>query len=547
MPALPTPPQEALDAWRELLGPDRVLTPPDVPARYRADTAAGAPHIPLVLKPAHAGQVPALMKIASDHRVPVHPISTGNNWGYGSAHANTPGTAIVDLGDLDKITAFDEELGVVTLEPGVTQGKLARYLDEHQLDFMVPVTGAGPSCSVLANALERGYGITPYVDHFGAVTNLEGVLADGSVYCSALHEAGSPELARLFKWDIGPYVDGLFTQSGFGIVTSMSIALARRPEVAKVCLFSLPSDDLLETAVERVRTLLSQLPGTVGGVNLMNQHRVLAMTAPYPRGQLGPDGLMPQALVEQMGRAYQIAPWTGFATLYGTRRMVKAAQAQMRQTLRGVATRLVFLSPTQADWLARLARMLPGALGERLGRTASTLNASLELVQGRPNETALPITYWRSNVPQPTGDRNPARDGCGLLWYAPLIPMRPKTVRKFVNFAHRELRARGMEPLITLTSQGDRLFDSTVPLLFDRQDAQAAQQASETLEDLIRIGQDEGFYPYRLHVQSQPAHQARLHRSSQLVQRLRQALDPHDLLAPGRYANRGEANGDTGG
>ena len=36
----------------------------------------------------------------------------------------------------------------------------------------MPVTGAGPNCSLLANALERGYGITPPTDHFGAVTRL---------------------------------------------------------------------------------------------------------------------------------------------------------------------------------------------------------------------------------------------------------------------------------------------------------------------------------------------------------------------------------------
>ena len=42
-------------------------------------------------------------------------------------------------------------------------------------------------------------------------------------YRTALRETGGDELARLFKWGIGPYATGLFTQSGFGIVTRMSI------------------------------------------------------------------------------------------------------------------------------------------------------------------------------------------------------------------------------------------------------------------------------------------------------------------------------------
>jgi FAD/FMN-containing dehydrogenase len=365
------------------------------------------------------------------------------------------------------------------------------------------------------------------------------VLADGSVYRSALCEAGGEELARLFKWGVGPYLNGLFTQSGFGIVTRISIVLAPRPESAKVCLFSLADDALLEPAVARVRRLLTELPGTLGGLNLMNRHRVLAMTAPYPpASQLDRNGLMPTDLVEALGRAYQIAPWTGFATLYGPHRMVKAAQKQIRHALKGVASRLLFLSPTQAAWISGLARRLPGGMGERLSRTAATLNASLELVQGRPNETALPLTYWRARLQQPAGGRNPARDGCGLLWYAPLVPMRPADVRRFVDFAYRELRGQGLEPLITLTSQGDRLFDSTVPLLFDRQDPQAAAAASASLEHLIETGRRLGFYPYRLHVQSQAAHLARQSASAELVARLRRGLDAADVLAPGRYAPR---------
>jgi FAD/FMN-containing dehydrogenase len=533
-----TPLQAALDAWRRLLGDSRVLTGTAVPARYCQDTSAHRPEVPLVLKVANATQLPELMRIAQRHGVAVHPISTGNNWGYGSALPTASGATLVDLGELQAID-FDPTLGVVTVEPGVTQGMLASYLDAHGHDFMVPVTGAGPSCSLLANALERGYGVTPHVDHFGAVTDLEAVLADGSVYRSALCEAGGEELARLFKWGVGPYLNGLFTQSGFGIVTRISIVLAPRPESAKVCLFSLADDALLEPAVARVRRLLTELPGTLGGLNLMNRHRVLAMTAPYPpASQLDRNGLMPTDLVEALGRAYQIAPWTGFATLYGPHRMVKAAQKQIRHALKGVASRLLFLSPTQAAWISGLARRLPGGMGERLSRTAATLNASLELVQGRPNETALPLTYWRARLQQPAGGRNPARDGCGLLWYAPLVPMRPADVRRFVDFAYRELRGQGLEPLITLTSQGDRLFDSTVPLLFDRQDPQAAAAASASLEHLIETGRRLGFYPYRLHVQSQAAHLARQSASAELVARLRRGLDAADVLAPGRYAPR---------
>jgi len=534
---MPSPSMAAAQqAWQQLLGPDRVHLDGNIPDHFKLDTGHSRHATSTVLKASKAEQVPEVLRIAQAHGIPIHPISTGNNWGYGSSRPPVNGAAILDLSELDEILHFDADLGVVTVEPGVTQGKLASFLDKHQHNYMVPTTGAGPSCSVLANALERGYGITPYVDHFGAVTDLEAVLADGSVYKSALREAGGDELAQLFKWGIGPFVNGLFSQSGFGVVTRASIQLAPRPECCKVCIFNLPSDDLLDEAVTRVRELLKGLPGILGGINLMNQHRVLAMSAPYPPAeQRDAQGLMPPELVATLGKQYQIGPWTGYATLYGRKRVVAAAQKEIRRVLKGVASRLVFLSSTQARWLSRIAAHLPGQLGERLGKTARTLSSSLQLVEGRPNETALPLAYWRANTPQPSDGRNPARDGCGLLWYAPLVPMRAQDVRRFIEFATAELVRHRLEPLITLTSQGDRLFDSTVPLLFDLKDEEASKAAHECLARLTEGGRALGFYPYRLHVEGMEAHAKRHPHSTRLVQRLRHALDPQNLLSPDRY------------
>lgn len=262
----------AQQAWQQLLGSDRVHLKGNIPSHFTIGTSGTVRDIPAVLKVSGAKQIPEVLRIARAHGAPIHPVSTGNNWGYGSALPPADGATVLDLSGLKEILHFDKKLGVVTLEPGVTQGMLADYLDRHNLPYMVPTTGAGPDCSVLANALERGYGITPYVDHFGAITDLEAVLADGSIYQSAMREAGGEDLARLFRWGIGAYVNGLFSQSGFGVVTRASILLAPRPECCKVCVFNLPSDDLLEEAVSRIQSLLSGLPGVLGGINLMNQH-----------------------------------------------------------------------------------------------------------------------------------------------------------------------------------------------------------------------------------------------------------------------------------
>jgi FAD/FMN-containing dehydrogenase len=520
----------ALDAWRAHLGDHAVMVGADIPARLLLDTSPCRRELLAVLQIQSAGQLPELMRIARQHHCKVHPVSTARNWGYGSALPVADAVALIDMSRLQGIE-FDSELGVVTIEPGVTQRMLAEKLAGHP--YMVPTTGAGPNAGLLSNALERGYGITPHTDHFGALTDVEAVLADGNIYRSALREAGSEELARLFKWGIGPYVNGLFSQSGFGIVTRGTILLARRPETIKVCLFSLNDDLLLETAIERIRGILQTLPAIVGGLNLMNRHRVLAMTAPYPEtSELGRDGLMTEQTVASLGRENKTQAWTGLATLYGTAGVVKAAQKEIRRRLRGVAHPL-FLTSGQVAFLTRATRFV-GA--KRLSSKLAALHKAMPLFMGYPSEhVAMPLTYWRSRVPRPDVDLDPSRDGCGLLWYAPLVPMRALDVRRFIDFAHSTLVTCGLEPTVTLTSQGDRLFDCTIPLLFDLRDEQAAAKAHECLARLTEDGRKLGFYPYRLHVDAMAAHAERHAASSDLINRLRQAWDPDDSIAPGRY------------
>lgn len=525
----------AIGEWRQILGESRVLSDGEGLAAYGVDASAISRRIPAALKIVDAASLPAVIKVARRYGVPVYPVSTGKNWGYGTALPATDDCVVIDLSDMRRIIDFDAELGVVTLEPGVTQAMLADFLDNGNHPFLVPVTGAGPQCSLVGNALERGYGVTPYVDHFGAVTDLEAVLADGSIYRTALREAGGDDLARLFKWGIGPYSTGLFTQSGFGIVTRMSILLARRPECVKVCLFSLKDDALLEPAVERIRSILSRLPGTVGAINLMNRHRVLAMSAPYPAEQLGEDGLIPASVVEALGGQYQILPWTGFGTLYGTRRMVAAAQKEIRSALSGVASRLLFISPGGARKLADLAGLLPGAAGRRLASTAGTLAKSLELVAGRPNETALPLCYWRNPEGVTEGGMDPARDGCGLIWYAPLVPMRPGDVRRYVGMVQAVCIKHRLEPLITFTSISDKLFDSTVPLIFARGTAGAGQAAKNCYNELLTTGRELGFFPYRVGVETMQTLAGWMVDSKAMHARLRAALDPEGGISPGRY------------
>ena len=93
---------------------------------------------------------------------------------------------------------------------------------------------------------------------------------------------------------------------------------------------------------------------------------------------------------------------------------------------------------------------------------------------------------------------NPARDGCGLFWYSPIVPLRRGVVGRFIEFAERTCGKHGLLAPITLTTLSLRCYASTIPLLFDRTNPDAERQARLCFEELYEEGLALGFVPYRM-------------------------------------------------
>ena len=525
---------QALAQWEQTIGEPHVRRTPEELAPYRAGTTPAPIQILGAVVPANREEVIEIVRIASEHKVPLYPISTGRNWGYGDARPVRDGCVVVDLSRMDRIETVDEALGVVTLEPGVTQGALHRYLEDRSLPFLVPTTGAGPGCSIVGNALERGYGITPLVDHFQSVTWLEAVLPDGEIYRTPLTELGAERADKAFKWGVGPYLDGIFAQGAFGIVTRAAVALARRPETVDIFYFRLDSDDQLEPFTRCIRDLLSRLGSLVGVVKLMNTHSVLSMLAVYPGDPAS--GVLSDAQINALRKQHDVPCWLGIGALYGPKTVVKAAREVVRACLTPIDGRVRFVNRQTVTRWRRLLRVLPARAAGRRRRAVMQANAHLEIIEGRPSELALPLAYWRSAVARPHSDLNPARDGCGLLWYAPLVPMNGETVRGTVDTVRRVCADHSIEPLINMTSVSDRCFDLTVPILFPQHDGTRTAEARRCFRQLFRTGRDIGVAPYRMGIEGMTL---LLEPSPywNMVSTIKQAIDPHQIMAPGRYSN----------
>jgi len=531
-----TPTESAIAEWAAILGESGVITAGG--ADFGVSTIGTKRSIPAVLRPENQEQVAAILKVAQSWQVAVYPVSTGNNWGYGSANPVEDGCVILDLSRLNRISGFDPEMGVITVEPGVTQGALRDFLDSHDGNYLVPVTGAGPTCSILGNALERGYGITPITDHFAAVTKIEAILPDGTLYRTPLSELGGEEVDGLFKWGLGPYLDGLFSQGNFGVVVNMTIALAPVPDTVTAFFFSTKEDDKLEALVPAVRAVLRALGGSVVAINLLNSQRMLSMMTPFPEDK-AVDGVLPAHEVESLASSHGVPAWSGVGAIYASKEVARAARRTLRRLLGPVTDRLIFINQRKVEMARTIARVMPGSLATRVKGMADTLAGALEIMHGTPNDVALALAYWRSGaLPAPGQPKNPARDGCGLIWFAPLVPIRGKDVRRYTNMIEKICPQYGINPLITLTTVNDRCFDSTVPLLFDRSNADATARANNCYRALFEAGQKEGFLPYRLNINAMDILNTDSSAFSTLASKLKAAIDPNFILAPGRYVPR---------
>jgi 4-cresol dehydrogenase (hydroxylating) len=192
----------AFDRWSDVLGSAFVLR--DSSDLRAAETATFLTdhHIPAVLRPADREQLRECLVIANQFRVPLYPVSSGKNWGYGSRVPPADGCALLDLGRLNRILDFSEKLGYVTVEPGVTQRQLFKFLKNQNSALWMDATGSSPDCSLIGNAMERGFGHTPYGDHYSYVCGLEVMLPDGGLIETGAARAQRPPRSAAGDWGL---------------------------------------------------------------------------------------------------------------------------------------------------------------------------------------------------------------------------------------------------------------------------------------------------------------------------------------------------------
>ncbi len=527
-----------LRALGDVVGVEHVLHDESTLERYARSTASRSTRPLAVVYPGAQAEVVALVRLAGAHGLALYPLSTGRNWGYGDACAVGPGQIIVELSRMNRIVTVDPELAYAVIEPGVTQQQLSDYLREHRLDLWMDCTGAGPDTSLMGNILERGFGHSPYGNRLQHVSGMQVVLASGEILQTGFGHYPKARATHIFPYGVGPFLDGMFTQSNFGIVTQIGIWLMPKAACLNHFLCTVARHDDIGPVIDALRPL--RMDGTLRSiVHIGNDLRVLSGGQVFPRALAGGASSLPDALRAQMRELAGVGAWAVSGALVGSAAQVGAARKALRRALQTTAAKTRFIDERKLRVGALLGRLLgQSALGKRLRGQVAFGESLFAMNRGIPNGRFLAGAYWRRQGGLPADfprHANPAQDNCGMLWVSPILPTRGADVLALHGMVEPVFKRYGLDLFVTFSMINERSLGAVITVCYDKQDALEVARAKACYEDVFALCMNEGFIPYRVGHQSMAGLDPHVDSYWKTVARLKAALDPQGVLAPGRY------------
>jgi len=509
-----------------------ILSREEAAVAYGADTGAShrLPSGAIIIKEVDA--IKEVITLANQYKIPLWPISGGRNFGYGTALPVDIRSYILDLSHLKRVH-IDVASQTALIEPGVTQADLHAAIKKSGEKLLVPTTGVGPNGNILGNALDGGYGLTPIADHFAAVCELEGYWGNGVEFRHSYQDLDCPEMAKRWSAGTGSSWSGLLRQGNFGVVTKARVQLARAPEATRILVFEWKTDEAFFANQPLLNSLTEDIPG-IGGIIMMNNCRILSTQVDTPLAS-PLQGEARMQYLQGLAKERKISAWTGLGTLYGSRSAVAGAVKDIRRRVKDC--RVWSFSPEQIRQLQTLYDFLPHWGFSSLRRHFGALVNTLGTVEGYPIVAFLKIAY----ALDPTAKKldvhsHPAKDGAGILWYAPLVPFNSAEVARYTRVMSECLVKNGFDPLLAVTSRSSRTLSGTIPLLFDRKNTADVARAKKCYRELVQVGLENGWPPYRLGVDYMDLIACPAESPSAQIQRLlKKALDENEIIASGRY------------
>jgi 4-cresol dehydrogenase (hydroxylating) len=342
-----------LQRTRQIVGADHALAFfDDRVAAHRhllGARSSDAMHPAAVVMPDSAEQVQAVVKLAATHGfgITVIPNAAGN--GAGTVPTGKA-SIVLDLSRMDTIIEFNADSGYALVEPGVNFDQLRAHLVAAGSAYWVDCDENGAN-SVSGSITERAFGYTPYGDHLLMQCGMEVVTANGEVVRTGMGALPGSDTWQLFKYNYGPYLDGLFSRSELAVVTKVGLWLMPAPPAYHPFMVTLPDAAALSQAVEVLRPLKIGMvvPNTVVISHLSADAELLRAS-----------GLVADATVDDLRKNAAFGEWHLFGALYGIADNVQLTWGMIADALDGIPGATVFSaddSPEHPVWPLRMRLM----------------------------------------------------------------------------------------------------------------------------------------------------------------------------------------------
>jgi len=462
------------------------------PDRYRAYGAVA---------PANVDQVQEIVRIAGEFGIPLWPVSRGKNFAYGGAAPVLSGSLVVDLNRMNKIIEVNEEFGYALVEPGVSYFQLYEYIQEKGLKLWLDVPDPGWG-SVMGNALDHGVGYTPYGDHFAMQCGMEVVLGNGELVRTGMGSMPGNNTWQLFKYGFGPYVDGIFSQSNFGIVTKMGIWLMPDPGGYEAYMISFEKEEDIEQAVEIVRPLrignIIQNGATIR--SLVLDAAITASKSKYTSDK----GPISDSVAKKIMADQQIGMWNFCGALYGPEPIRNTLWTAIRDSFAAVPG-VKFYKPE-----------------DRKNKTDILLHRA-ETMRGVPKLTEFNFLNWDG--------------GGGHVGFSPVSPTTGKDAINQFRMVSDLVRSYGWDYL-GLMAIGWRELHHVTCIVYDKTNPAERDKMHEMFNILVDRAAAEGYGEYRTHIQYMDRIAGTYNWNNNSLMRMNEsikdALDPKGILAPGK-------------
>lgn len=491
-----------LNAFRGAVGDDWVLATDLDRDTYSDFYAPGDEelHAPgAAVAPGSVEEVQAVVRLANEHRIPLWPVSRGKNLGYGAAAPRVAGSVVLDMGRMRRILEVHPELAYCVVEPGVSFFDLYEHLQANDIPLWMSVPGNAWG-SVMGNALDRGFGYTPYGTHTRNICGLEVVLPDGDLVRTNMGAMEGAHAWHAFPYGFGPSFDQMFVQSNLGVVTKMGYWLQPAPESSLGLSMQIPNEEDIGWVVDTISPmrrngLIDQnqfVPSWLGKLVLMGQRSDFWD---------GP-GAMPESRVEELLREHDMGYWTVNVRLYGTP-AVNAAKAEAIK--------------------AGFARHIDTEFAETVWNTGDPVVA-MDPSFGVPSAIPLQMANW-------TGGRG------AHLGFSPIVPATGEHVLRQLRRSRELIAAHDVDFYASFTI-GERAANNINMLMYDRDNGEQVRNIRALFSALVAQAREAGYGEYRTHLTwMDPVSDTfdfNDHALRRMNERIKDALDPNGIIAPGK-------------